>query len=128
MPTGLALSCQTDTGFVSLTSGRSIDGHVTVLGGAVPLKGISTAKNRIDVESCAKVMPARLFVTQHRFGIAVCQNSPAAHNIIPIRDCQRFRFAVIRQQDGDTLTPQIGDHVLNAVDRHRIDSGKGLVE
>src|SRR5262245_8111362 len=82
----------------------------------------------LQLQSFAEVVLAGFRIAQHLLRVSMAKHLAAADHIAAIRDLQRLAGRMIRDQDRDTLALQIADDHLNAVDGHRIDAGKRLVQ
>ena len=90
--------------------------------------GFFAADDRIGIEAFAEVHFLGGFVFQNGFGVARDKHLTGADHVSAIGNGERFPFAVVGEQNGDTGVAQFADNVLDAVDRDRVDPGEWFVE
>src|SRR5690606_7426179 len=84
--------------------------------------------DRRCVKAGAEVQLLSGGVAEHRLGIAADDDVAGTDNIAAISNRQRFAFAMVGQQNRDSAGPQVGDNVLDTVNRDRVDAGEGFVQ
>ena len=84
--------------------------------------------DRSRVEAFAEVKFLSVFVVQHGCRIAANKNLARKDDVTAISNRQRFAFAMVGEQDRDPTLTQVGNDVLDAVNRHRIDPRERLIQ
>ena len=74
-----------------------------------------------------EVILLRIGVVEDFLGGAVAENLARPDHVTAVGDRQRFPLAVIGDQNGNARNSQAHDELLDGVDRHRVDPGKGFI-